>query len=67
MSDTLALFWLALLQCLNALPITVMLTVVSVLIGFIIALPLSVISLNTGSLSARLTNGFVFFFRGEEN
>ena len=64
MSDTLALFWLALLQCLNALPITVMLTVVSVLIGFIIALPLSVISLNTGSLSARLTNGFVFFFTG---
>ena len=64
MSETLELFWLAFQQCLEALPVTVMLVVVSVSIGFLIALPLAVASLKTGTFAAKLTNGFVFFFTG---
>lgn len=64
MNDTLELFWLAFQDCLNALPITVMLTLVSVLIGFLLALPLAVASLKNGTIAAKLTNGFVYFFTG---
>lgn len=64
MSDTLELFYLAFMQCLEALPITLMLTVVSVSIGFLIALPLSVIAQRKKGIAAKLTNGFVFFFTG---
>lgn len=64
MSDTLALFLLALRTCLDAVPVTIMLTLVSVSIGFFIALPLSVISLKNRTLLGRLTNGFVYFFTG---
>ena len=64
MSDTLELFWLAFQDCLNALPITVMLTLVSVSIGFLLALPLAVASLKKGTIAAKLTNGFVYFFTG---
>lgn len=63
-SDTLALFWLAFQQCLDALPITVMLVVVSVSIGFFLALPLAIASLKTNTFTGKLTNGFVFFFTG---
>ena len=64
MNDTLELFWLAFQDCLNALPITVMLTLVSVSIGFLLALPLAVASLKNGTIAAKLTNGFVYFFTG---
>lgn len=64
MSDTLALFWLAFQNCLAALPTTAMLTLVSVSIGFFIALPLSILSLKPRNLGGRLTNGFVYFFTG---
>ena len=64
MNDTLELFWLAFQDCLNALPITVMLTLVSVSIGFLLALPLAVVSLKNGTIAAKLTNGFVYFFTG---
>ena len=64
MNDTLELFWLAFQDCLNALPITVMLTLVSVSIGFLLALPLAVSSLKNGTIAAKLTNGFVYFFTG---
>lgn len=64
MNDTLELFWLAFQDCLNALPITVMLTLVSVSIGFLLALPLAVASLKNGTIAAKLTNGFVCFFTG---
>ncbi len=63
-SDTLALFGLAFQQCLDALPVTIMLVVVSVGIGFFLALPLSIASLRTDTFSGKLTNGFVFFFTG---
>lgn len=64
MNDTLELFYLAFLQCLSALPITAMLVVVSVSIGFLIALPLSVVSLRRKTITGRLANGFVYFFTG---
>lgn len=64
MSDTLELFLLALRACLEAVPVTMMLTLVSVSIGFFIALPLAVLSLKNRSLAGRLTNGFVYFFTG---
>lgn len=64
MSDTLELFWLAFQSCLEALPITIMLTSVSVFIGFFMALPMSVLSLKRKSIAGRLTNGFVYFFTG---
>jgi arginine/ornithine transport system permease protein len=41
-----------------------MLTLVSVSIGFLLALPLAVASLKNGTIAAKLTNGFVYFFTG---
>ena len=64
MNETLDLFWLALQDCIAALPITIFLTVVSVLIGLCLAIPLAVISQREKTLGARLTNGFVYFFTG---
>ena len=64
MSETMDLFWLALQDCIAALPITIFLTVVSVLIGLCLAIPLAVISQREKTLGARLTNGFVYFFTG---
>lgn len=64
MTETMDLFWLALQDCIAALPITLFLTAVSVFLGLCLAVPLAVISQKTGTIGARLTNGFVYFFTG---
>lgn len=64
MNETMSLFWLAFLSCLEALPVTIFLTVISVGIGLCLALPLAVVSQRKTTLGARITNGFVYFFTG---
>lgn len=61
--STLSLLWLALQRCLEALPITLFLTVVSVLCGLIIAVPFAVI-VQKNSWRAKLIHGFIYFFTG---
>lgn len=63
MSETVELFYLALVNCLHALPITLFLTVVSVLCGLLLSI-LFAVMLQKKTLVSKLINGFVYFFTG---
>ncbi len=64
MSNTLSLFMQALLDCLKALPMTLLLTGLSVSAGFLIAVPLAVVHHRKVTLKARLVQAFVYVFTG---
>lgn len=64
MSETLELFYQALLDCIAALPITIFLTVVSVACGLLLAVPFAVIVQKKKTIAAKLVNAFVYFFTG---
>ena len=64
MSESWDLFLTAFMDCIHALPITIFLTVVSVLCGLLMAVPFAVLLQKKHTLVARLINGFVYFFTG---
>lgn len=64
MSETLELFQQALIDCINAIPITLFLTAVSVACGLMLSVPFAVISYKKKTVAAKLINGFVYFFTG---
>ncbi|NEN76043.1 ABC transporter permease subunit [Pelistega sp. NLN82] len=64
MSESLDLFWIALQDCIAALPVTLFLTVVSVSIGLLLAIPCAVMVQKKNTIRAKLINGFVYFFTG---
>ncbi len=64
MSESLDLFYQALLDCIAALPITIFLTVVSVGCGLLLAVPFAVIAQKKKTVAAKIVNGFVYFFTG---
>lgn len=64
MNETLELFQQALMDCIMALPVTMFLTVVSVLCGLCIAVPFAVLYSKKHTLASKLINGFVYFFTG---
>ena len=67
MSDddsTLTLFAQALWGCLQAMPMTLLLTGLSILIGFCLAVPLAVMHHRRTTVKARLVQSFVYFFTG---
>lgn len=59
-----ALFIRALGQCIEGLPLTLLLTVTAVVAGLILAVPLSVLHSKRKTSSARLVRAFTFFFTG---
>lgn len=64
MSETFELFQQALMDCINAIPITLFLTSVSVACGLMLAVPFAVIAYKRKTVAAKLINGFVYFFTG---
>lgn len=64
MNDTFSLFAQAFWQSLQALPMTLMLTGLSVGIGFMLAVPLAVAHHRKITLKARLVQVFVYIFTG---
>ncbi|MGO1765810.1 nickel transporter [Advenella sp. S44] len=64
MSETLSLFFDALVTCLQAAPLTLMLTALSVGIGLCMAIPLSVVHQRERTPGARLVHAFTYFFTG---
>ncbi|WP_028356869.1 ABC transporter permease [Brackiella oedipodis] len=64
MLETLDLFKEALLQCFKGIPLTIELTVLSVALGFCIAVFLAVLLQGQNRLIKRCINGFTFFFTG---
>ncbi len=64
MSETLSLFFDAIVTCLRAAPLTLVLTAISVAIGLCMAIPMSVIHQRQRTLGARLVHAFTYFFTG---
>lgn len=54
----------AFIRCLKALPVTLELTLASVLIGFAIAVPLAIVHAKDRGIIARLVRAYVFVFTG---
>lgn len=64
MSEAFPLFLRALWTCVQALPMTLLMTGLSVLLGFCLAVPLAVMHHRGVTIKARLVRGFVYFFTG---
>ncbi|MBP5984860.1 MAG: ABC transporter permease subunit [Brachymonas sp.] len=62
--STLLLFVQTLWACIQALPTTLLLTGLSILIGLAIAIPLAVVHHRHTTVKARLVQGFIYFFTG---
>ena len=59
-----SVFLRALFECVQGLPLTMLLTISAVVTGLILAVPLAVLHSKRNTTSARIVRGFTYFFTG---
>ena len=62
--SALSIFFRALLECIQGLPLTLSLTIGAVLLGLVFAIPLSVVHSKRHTMAARAVRAFTYFFTG---